>query len=60
MEDDLKSIHHKELGNHAQFHALLRYDEAHAMIDGMKQGDWSQMSPAEKAQVRAHYLKYNH
>ena len=36
------------------------YDEAHAIIDGMKEADWSQMSPAEKAQVGAHYLKYNH
>jgi hypothetical protein len=35
------------------------YDEAHAIIDAMKEGDWSDMTPAEKDKVRAHYLKHN-
>ena len=33
------------------------YDEANAIIDAMKEGDWGEMSAAEKAEVRARYLK---
>jgi hypothetical protein len=35
------------------------FDEADAIIDAMKEVDWNEMSPAEKAQVRAHCLKHN-
>ena len=35
------------------------FDEAHAIIDAMKESDWGEMTAAEKARVRAHYLKHN-
>ena len=40
-------------------HNAEDYDEANAIIDAMKEGDWGEMSAAEKAEVRARYLKHS-
>ncbi len=36
------------------------YNTAHQIIDGIKQGQWSQMSAGEKAQAEAHRAKYKY
>ena len=36
------------------------FDEAHAIIDAMKQADWDRMSPGEKDAARAHRAKYKY
>jgi len=36
------------------------FDEAHAIMDAMKQGQWDQMSTGEKEQARAHRAKYKY
>ena len=35
------------------------YDQAHQIIDAMKESDWANMSPAEKDATRAHYERHS-